>query len=131
MWLDHQKLSLIIAKKRITIKALCMDAGLTQSAICKLLKGNRKPRLSTFGNEIAPGKYRPLTHLWYAWLYCCKKVGIENYRMHDIRHWAVTKLLMAGNTERDVASIAGWKDTTMIKVYYLADGRRSARSIKF
>jgi len=84
-----------------------------------------------FYQEIAPGKYRPLTNLRCAWLYCCKKAGIGNYRIHDIRHWAVTKLLMAGNTERDVASVAGWKDTTMIKVYYLSDGRRSARSITF
>ena len=84
-----------------------------------------------FYEEITQGKYRPLTHLWNSWLYCCQKAGIENYRIHDIRHWAVTKLLIAGNTERDVASVAGWKDTTMIKVYYLSDGLRSARSIKF
>jgi len=84
-----------------------------------------------FYQEFEPKKYRPLNCLRYAWVDCCSKAGIEDYRIHDIRHWAVTKLLMAGNTERDVASVAGWKDTTMIKVYYLSDGRRSARSIKF
>ena len=84
-----------------------------------------------FYQKIGQEKYRPLIYMRHPWTYCCKKSGIVDYHIHDLRHWAVTKLLMAGNTERDVASVAGWKDTTMIKVYYLSDGRRSARSIKF
>jgi len=51
MWINNQKLGLLIAERGITIKALCMESGMTQAAICKLLKGNHKPRLSTFGHN--------------------------------------------------------------------------------
>ena len=49
MWIDNQKLSLLIAERGITIKALCAESGMTPAAICKLLKGKHKPRFSTFG----------------------------------------------------------------------------------
>jgi len=75
------------------------------------------------------GKYLPLTTLRAAWNYCCKKVGISDYRIHDLRHWAITKLIMAGNTEQDVADIAGWTTTAMLVVYYHKDSFRSAKRI--
>ena len=76
------------------------------------------------------GEYRPLTTLRNALIFCCNKVGISNYRVHDLRHWAVTKLIMAGNTEQDVADISGWTSTAMFKVYYNKDSFRSAKRIR-
>ena len=77
------------------------------------------------------GECRPLTHnLRNAWRYCCKKAGISNYRIHDLRHLAITKLIMAGNTDQDIADIAGWTSTAMFKVYYRKDSFRSAKRIR-
>jgi integrase len=76
------------------------------------------------------GGYRPLTTLRKELIFCCKKVGISNYRVHDLRHWAVTKLMMAGNTDQDVADVAGWTSTAMFKVYYHKDSFRSAKRIR-
>ena len=76
------------------------------------------------------GEYRPLTNLRDAWGYCCKEVGISDYRIHDLRHWAITKLIMAGNTEQDVADVAGWTSTAMLVVYYHKDSFRSAKRIR-
>ncbi|MCL2443325.1 MAG: site-specific integrase [Treponema sp.] len=75
-------------------------------------------------------KYYPLTTLRDAWDFCCRKAGISNYRVHDLRHWAVTKLIMAGNTEQDIADIAGWTSPAMLRVYYHKDIFRSAKRIQ-
>jgi integrase len=75
-------------------------------------------------------RYYPLTNLRKALIYCCKQVGITNYRVHDLRHWAVTKLIMAGNTDQDVADVAGWTSIAMFKVYYNKDNFRSAKRIR-
>jgi len=75
-------------------------------------------------------KYRSLGDLRCVWSYCCMKAGITNYRVHDLRHWAVTKLIMAGNTEQDIADIAGWTSPAMLRVYYHKDIFRSAQRIR-
>ena len=49
MWLDNQKLSLLIAERGITLKALCMESGINQSTMCRLRKGKHKPRPITVG----------------------------------------------------------------------------------
>ncbi|MCL2443321.1 MAG: helix-turn-helix domain-containing protein [Treponema sp.] len=48
MWIDSQKLNLLIAEQDIPIKVLCMKLGIAQSALSRLCKGEHKPRLSTF-----------------------------------------------------------------------------------
>jgi len=78
------------------------------------------------------GQYKPLTYiLRYTWKYCLEKAGIEDMRIHDLRHMAVTDLCRAGNLPYDVASAAGWTSTDMLKNYYHLDGLFSAQNMVF
>lgn len=83
-----------------------------------------------FYQKIEQGKYRQLTHLRYAWAYCCKKAGIKNIRVHDLRHISATDLYENGNPERAIMDIAGWK-TPMLSTYRHKDSLRSAQGIQF
>jgi transcriptional regulator with XRE-family HTH domain len=49
MWIDNQKLNLLMAEHGITIKALCMKSGIHQSMMSRLINGKNKPRPVTFG----------------------------------------------------------------------------------
>jgi integrase len=82
-----------------------------------------------FYEETAPGKYRPLTHLRYAWKYCLEKAGIADMRIHDLRHISATDLYAAGVPERVIMDTAGWK-TPMLSRYRHADSLKSAQNIR-
>ncbi|MCL2220091.1 MAG: tyrosine-type recombinase/integrase [Chitinispirillia bacterium] len=84
-----------------------------------------------FYQELAPGKYRPLTHLRYAWAFCLEKAGIDDMRVHDLRHMAVTDLYDAGNSERAIAAQAGWKSPAMMSTYWHMDDKKIAREMRF
>ena len=47
----------------------------------------------------------------------CKAIGIENYRLHDLRHEGVSSLFEKGLNVMEVSSISGHKDLTMLKRY--------------
>ena len=81
-------------------------------------------------DDESEGKYRPLTHLRYSWDYCRKKAGVPNIRIHDLRHIAATDLYEAGNAERAIMDIAGWK-TTMLSTYRNKNSLRSAQKMVF
>jgi len=84
-----------------------------------------------FYEETAPGRYRPLTHLRYAWSFCLKMAGISDLRVHDLRHIAVTDLHYAGNSERVIAAQAGWKSTAMMSTYWHYDELKAAQEMRF
>jgi integrase len=83
-----------------------------------------------FYQRLDDGEYRSLSHLRYAWSYCLKKAGILNLRIHDLRHIAATDLYEAGNAERAIMDIAGWK-TAMLSTYRHKDSFRSAQKMVF
>ncbi|MCL2182359.1 MAG: site-specific integrase [Chitinispirillia bacterium] len=84
-----------------------------------------------FYQELAPGEYRPLTHLRYAWAFCLKKAEIADMRIHDLRHIAVTDLYDAGNSEWAIAAQAGWKSPVMMSTYWHMDGKKIAHGMRF
>lgn len=47
----------------------------------------------------------------------CKSIGIDNFRLHDLRHEGVSKLFEKGLNMIEVSSISGHKDLTMLKRY--------------
>jgi len=83
-----------------------------------------------FYQRIDGGKYRPLTHLRYAWMYCLKRAGIADLRVHDLRHIAATDLYANGNSERRIMGVAGWK-TPMLSHYRHKDSLRDAQETVF
>lgn len=47
----------------------------------------------------------------------CKAIGIDNFRLHDLRHEGVSKLFEKGLNMIEVSSISGHKDLSMLKRY--------------
>ena len=87
----------------------------------RTIGGNkRKPRI----------EYRPLGDFKKAWRACLKKAKIVNCRIHDLRHCAASDLTVAGNSERVIMDIAGWK-TPMLSTYWHKNSLRSAQMIRF
>lgn len=78
----------------------------------------------------ADGKYYPIA-LRRAWRECLTAAGISDFRIHDLRHIAVTGLLEAGTLAEVVAMVAGWTSTKMIDTYYNHDRRRAAGNVTF
>jgi len=83
-----------------------------------------------FFERLKSGRYRPLTHLRYAWRDCLAEAGISDLRIHDLRHIAATDLYESGVPERIINEIAGWK-TNMLSGYRHKDSLKAAQSIKF
>ncbi|MBF6651209.1 site-specific integrase [Methylobacter sp. BlB1] len=47
----------------------------------------------------------------------CKTIGIDNFRLHDLRHEGVSALFEKGLNMMEVSSISGHKDLSMLKRY--------------
>ncbi|WP_336643901.1 tyrosine-type recombinase/integrase, partial [Methylomonas sp. WH-1] len=47
----------------------------------------------------------------------CDSLGIENFRLHDLRHEGVSSLFEKGLNMIEVSSISGHKDLSMLKRY--------------
>ena len=69
-----------------------------------------------FGEPGKDGKRRPyqFRKLWADML---KKLGISDLHFHDLRHEAVSRLVEAGLTDQEVASISGHKSMQMLRRY--------------
>jgi integrase len=52
-----------------------------------------------------------------AFLRACRKVGIADFRLHDLRHTAASWLRMSGADLQDVAELLGHRDLRMTKRY--------------
>jgi integrase len=76
------------------------------------------------------GKYYPWRDFRRTWITVLDKAGITDFHVHDLRHISATDLLTAGNPERMIMDIAGWK-TPMLSTYYHKNSFGSAQNIKF
>jgi integrase len=76
------------------------------------------------------GRYRQWGTLQKPWAFCLKKAKLSNVRIHDLRHCAASDLYEAGNPERMIMDIAGWK-TPMLSNYRHKDTLKSAQAIRF
>ncbi|MBK8814054.1 MAG: site-specific integrase [Methylococcaceae bacterium] len=47
----------------------------------------------------------------------CRTIGIENFRLHDLRHEGVSRLFEKGLNMIEVSTISGHKDLSMLKRY--------------
>lgn len=69
-----------------------------------------------FGEPGKDGKRRPY-QFNPMWNRIKKEVGIHDFRFHDLRHEAVSRLVEAGLSDQEVSSISGHKSMQMLKRY--------------
>lgn len=63
------------------------------------------------------GAFHPLGDFKKAWRRCLMLAGVTDFRFHDTRHMAVTRMADRGVPERQIMEVAGWK-TNMMGTYY-------------
>jgi len=75
--------------------------------------------LSTLPRAIKGGKVFNVTAdgLSRAFSRCCKNLGIEDLRFHDLRHEATSRFFEGGLNTMEVATISGHKTLQMLKRY--------------
>ncbi|QSB03156.1 site-specific integrase [Methylomonas sp. EFPC1] len=76
-------------------------------AVQYLIKEAKSPFLLNYKKEWLTEKFITL----------CKSNGIENFRLHDLRHEGVSSLFEKGLNMIEVSSISGHKDLSMLKRY--------------
>jgi integrase len=59
----------------------------------------------------SPYEYYP------AWRRAIKRSGLKDFRFHDLRHEAVSRLVEAGLGDQEVAAISGHKSMQMLRRY--------------
>lgn len=69
-----------------------------------------------FGEPGKDGLRRPY-NFNKVWLDIKKKAGVMDFKFHDLRHEAVSRLVEAGLSDQEVASISGHKSMQMLKRY--------------
>jgi integrase len=82
---------------------------LASDVLGSLKQGAPTDRL--FSSKIAP------ENVSLAFLRTCRKVGIADFRLHDLRHTAASWLRMSGADLQDVAELLGHRDLRMTKRY--------------
>ena len=73
-------------------------------------------QLLFFGEPGKDGKRGPY-QFNVAWLGIKKEIGLAELRYHDLRHEAISRLVEAGLSDQEVASISGHMSMTMLKRY--------------
>ncbi len=69
-----------------------------------------------FGEPGRDGRRRPYV-MQKVWADAVRRAGIEDFRFHDLRHEAVSRLVEAGLTDQQVATISGHRSMQMLKRY--------------
>lgn len=69
-----------------------------------------------FGEPGADGKRRPY-QFNPIWMRIKNSIGLGDFRFHDLRHEAVSRLVEAGLSDQEVAAISGHKSMQMLKRY--------------
>lgn len=73
-------------------------------------------KLVFFGEPGRDGVRRPYTFN-KAWVTIKARLGMADFRFHDLRHEAVSRLISAGIPDQQVAAISGHKSMQMLKRY--------------
>jgi len=69
-----------------------------------------------FGEPGKDGQRRPYSFN-KVWLGIKKEVGVTDFKFHDLRHEAVSRLVESGLSDQEVASISGHKSMQMLRRY--------------
>ena len=85
------------------------------SQVAELLRGFMDKNGITSGNIF--GKEDGYWYIRGALEKCIKRAGIENFRIHDIRHTTASYIAMNGGSLLDIAEILGHKSLTMARRY--------------
>jgi integrase len=92
----------------------------TAASIFQLALNNpRRPSntdLVFFGEPSRDGRRRPY-QFHKTWQQIKSRLGIADLRFHDLRHEAVSRLVEAGLSDQEVASISGHKSMQMLRRY--------------
>jgi integrase len=76
-----------------------------------LCAGAPTDRVFSVTNDVTPN------NVSLAFLRACRRVGVEDFRLHDLRHTAASWLRMNGADLQDVAELLGHRDLRMTKRY--------------
>jgi integrase len=111
---------------KLTIKDIDLDTGLivlkdTKNGFDRIIPLSKKA-LTSLKYLIAEAKTDNLINYNKEWLTekfikHCKSIGIDNFRLHDLRHEGVSALFEKGLNMMEVSSISGHKDLSMLKRY--------------
>jgi len=69
-----------------------------------------------FGEPGRDGKRRPY-NFNKTWLQIKSKLGVKDFRFHDLRHEAVSRFVESGLSDQEVSAISGHKSMQMLKRY--------------
>lgn len=89
------------------------------AAFCAAIENPTRPKdtnLIFFGEPGRDGKRRPY-QFNPVWTRAKAIAGVSDFRFHDLRHEAISRLVEAGLTDQEVASISGHKSMQMLKRY--------------
>ena len=59
-----------------------------------------------------------------------KKAGIENFRLHDVRHMSASDYAMKGWTVSELSAQGGWKSLSQLKRYTQIKGEHLAKKMR-
>ena len=59
----------------------------------------------------------PASSISHRFLRACREAGIDDFRFHDLRHEATSRLFERGLNQMEVVSITGHRDLRMLKRY--------------
>jgi len=74
------------------------------------------------------GKYYPLSNLKNPWIHCRKLAGLPDLHIHDLRHIAVTKMVLDAIPKHVIMKVCGWK-TDMMTTYFNIESKLGAQYI--
>lgn len=101
-----------------------------KQALKAFLGRNKAP---THGKVFTTKHGKPLTAdaLTKAWVRACKRAGVDDLRLHDLRHTRITEVASVLSM-LEASAVSGHRDIRMLKRYYNPDpreiGRKLARS---
>lgn len=82
-----------------------------------------------FGEPGRDGKRKPYT-IGKIWINLVRQAGITDFKFHDLRHEATSRLVEAGLSDQEVSSITGHKSMQMLKRYTHLRGEDLTSKIK-
>lgn len=111
---------------KLTVKDIDLETGLivlkdTKNGFDRIIPVSKKG-LTSLKYLIAEAKTDNLINHNKEWvtekfIKHCKSIGIDNFRLHDLRHEGVSALFEKGLNMMEVSSISGHKDLSMLKRY--------------
>ena len=91
-------------------------AAIFQEALSHPMRHGVRTQHIFFGEPGKDGRRRPY-RINKVWSKAAARAGLENFRFHDLRHEAISRLVERGLADQQVAAISGHKSMQMLKRY--------------